>query len=139
MGQFSVEIPASNGSILNGIQQVFLEMEGFEPMSESPNALPHMPDLMTVARAAKYLGFHAETVRRAIRDERLEYYKPGRHYKISIEQLKKYLESSLCPARATHSQGLNGDAAAGQSNTGKTAFAAELRQARQMKKALDNS
>ncbi len=77
-------------------------------MSNSPCTIDMMPTLMTVAAAAKYLGCHEETVRRAIRDKRLECYRPQRRCMISIEQLKKFLDSSQCRARQTEHHGSNG-------------------------------
>ena len=48
--------------------------------------------MKTVQQVAEELQLDPETVRRKIRDGKLDAYNIGRHYRISEEQLKDFLE-----------------------------------------------
>jgi len=47
----------------------------------------------TTQQVAELMQLHLDTVRRYIREGRIETYKFGKAYKISEEQLKKFIET----------------------------------------------
>jgi excisionase family DNA binding protein len=97
------------------------------------------PRIYTTATAAAALGYHVETVRRAIREGRLACYRPGRAARISEEHLQAWLKASECPARDPQDQSSNGTEADGASSGGTMDLGAELRQERRMNQALEGS
>lgn len=47
----------------------------------------------TTQEVADMMQYHRDTIRRLIREGKIEAYKFGKSYKISEEQLKKFLET----------------------------------------------
>ena len=96
------------------------------------------PHLLTVIRAARSLGCHPETLRRAIRRGDLSCYKFGGCIRLSPEQLQAYLDSALCLARGPKNHNSNNTEEDGTSSGGKAERVAAFRQERQMESALDS-
>lgn len=95
------------------------------------------PRLYTTASAAAALGYHVETIRRAIRAGKLACYRPGRNARIAPEHLDAWLKASECPARDPNDPLSNDTEADGQSSGGMAASVAEFRLEQRMNKALD--
>lgn len=51
-----------------------------------------MEPLLDVPAAAKLLSVDDETVRRLVRDKKLQAYKVRREYRFSLDQIREYLE-----------------------------------------------
>jgi excisionase family DNA binding protein len=95
------------------------------------------PTLMTAARAAEILGCHPETIRRAIRSERLSCYRFGGCTRISPEHLQSYLDAALCPARDQTDLSSSPTEANSQSSGGREDRVAAFRLEQRMNAALD--
>ncbi len=96
------------------------------------------PRLQTVTQAARSLGCHPETLRRAIRRGELSCYKFGGCIRLSPEQLQAYLDTALCPARGPKNPSSSNTGADGTSSGGKAERVAEFRRERRMESALDS-
>lgn len=94
--------------------------------------------LQTVTQAARSLGCHPETLRRAIRRGELSCYKFGGCIRLSPDQLQAYLDTALCPARGPKSLNSSNTEADGTSSGGKAERVDAFRRERRMQSALDN-
>jgi excisionase family DNA binding protein len=94
--------------------------------------------LLTVIQAARTLGCHPETIRRAIRRGDLSCYKFGGCIRLSLEQLQAYLDTALCPARGRKSPNSSSTGKDTTSSGGKAERVDEFRQERRTESALDS-
>jgi excisionase family DNA binding protein len=67
----------------------------------APRYAPRLAELLTLDQAAAYLGLHANTVRRYIREGKLAAFAVGNRYTISTEELARFVEK-----RAAEEHGL---------------------------------
>jgi len=58
----------------------------------APRYAPRLAELLTLDQAAAYLGLHANTVRRYIREGKLAAFAVGNRYTISTEELGRFVE-----------------------------------------------
>lgn len=98
-----------------------------------------LPELLTVAEVAERFKLSAETVRRAIRTERLACYRVLGCTRISPADLAAYLESARCPASDLQTPNSASTAASGASSGGTAAPVAAYQQGRRTQRALDRA
>ncbi|MDL2172425.1 MULTISPECIES: helix-turn-helix domain-containing protein [Asaia] len=96
-----------------------------------------MPRLLTVNAAASIVGYHPETLRKAIREGRLEAYRRPRGTRIEPDALKAYMDLYLCPASDQTDHFSNYTGARTALSGGKAARDGAPRRAMRMNAALD--
>ena len=60
--------------------------------SVAPRYAPRLAELLTLDETAAYLGLHANTVRRYIREGKLVAFAVGNRYTISTEELERFIQ-----------------------------------------------
>lgn len=96
-----------------------------------------MPRLLTVRAAASIVGYHPETIRKAIREGRLEAYRRPRATRIEPNALRTYMELYLCPAKDPIDHFSNYTAERTTSSGGRAARDGAPRRVMRMNAALD--
>lgn len=96
-----------------------------------------LPRYMTVAKAASIADLHIDTVRKAIRQGKLEAYRRPRATRVTPEALKAYMDLYLCPARDQNDHSSNYIGGRGTLSGGKAESASEARRALRMRKVLN--
>ncbi|WP_390614214.1 helix-turn-helix domain-containing protein [Gluconacetobacter diazotrophicus] len=91
---------------------------------------------MTVAAAASIAGLHIDTLRKAIREGRLEAYRRPRATRVTPEALRAYMDLYLCPAKDQIGHFWNSIEGRGASSGGRAESASEARRVLRMKRAL---
>lgn len=94
-----------------------------------------MPIYFPLKQAAEIANCHADTLRRAIKRGKLRYNRAGNRYRLSLEQIKEYMESG-CHEQGQTNPASSSEGGCGATNTMMETPADAFRRARQIDKQL---